>query len=454
MKKPALLLSCLITSLSVLSAQADVVTDWNNAALQAIKATRINPPRASRSLAMAHIAIYDSINAIDGKHESYLFADRHSRRVLDNVIRHLDRRHGNVSRSRFQIAANAAATAAAHKVLLALYPAEQGAFDTLRASSLAALGNGRQKELGIALGEWIGQAVLNSRANDNSGLVVPYAPGTNPADWQPTPPAFAASLLPNWPLVTCFALENGAQFRPPPPPSLSSPQWAAEFNEVKALGAKVGSTRTPEQSDIALFWADGAGTVTPPGHWNVIAQDISAQRALSMVENARLFALLNIAMADAAIVAWDCKYAYNFWRPITAIRNGDLDGNDATEKDATWESFIVTPPFPDYTSGHSTFSGSAATVLALYFGSDAIPFTTLSEDLPGVSRSFISFSQAAEEAGMSRIFGGIHYMAANVAGLDSGASLGEYVVQNYLRSKRHRSHGDDDDDGGHDRDDD
>lgn len=417
MKKTAVMLSCAITTFCVCSAQADVVTDWNSAALQAIKVTRINPPAAARSLAMLHVAIYDAVNGIDRRHEPYLYSD-----------------NTPASASR-----EAAATAAAHKVLSAVYPTQQAAFDALRATILGAIANGPQKEQGVGLGERVGDAVLALRANDGSTTVVPYTPGTNPGDWQPTAPGFAAALLPNWPFLTCFAMESGAQFRPPAPPALSTAQWAAEYNQVKELGSRTSATRTAEQTDIARFWANGGGTVTPPGHWNVIAQDVSEQYGLTMEENARLFALLNIAESDAAVVSWDCKYAYNLWRPITAIRNGDTDGNDATEKDAVWEPLLATPPFPEYTSGHSTFSGAGSVVLAVFFGSDNIPFTTFSEDLPGVARSFNSFSQAAEESGMSRIFGGIHYMSANIAGLESGAALGEFVMQNFLRPKGNRS---------------
>src|SRR5205085_8329625 len=194
------------------------------------------------------------------------------------------------------------------------------------------------------------------------------------------------------------------QFRPPGPPSLDSERYAVDYEEVKELGAAVGSTRTVEQTEIALFWADGAGTETPPGHWNSIAQIIATAQGNTLEENARLFALLNIAMADAAICAWDAKYTFHFWRPVTAI--------NYAEPELNWASFIVTPPFPDYVSGHSTFSGAAATVLASFYGSDNIAFTTGSDFLPGVYRSFNSFSAAASEAAASRIYGGIHFRAA------------------------------------------
>jgi len=231
-------------------------------------------------------------------------------------------------------------------------------------------------------------------------------------------------------------MPNSDSFRPEGPPAIGSAEYAEDYNEVKALGAAVGSTRTPEQDLIALFWSDGAGTVTPPGHWNVIAQRIAFARGNTMRENARLFALLNIAMADAAICAWDAKYAYNFWRPVTAIRNGDNDGNPATAGDPNWSSFIPTPPFPDYTSGHSTFSGAAAGVLAFFYGTTRIRFMTESDALPGVVRHFKNVWAAAREAALSRLYGGIHYRSANDDGLKSGVGIGVWIFTNALQPKK------------------
>ena len=185
---------------------------------------------------------------------------------------------------------------------------------------------------------------------------------------------------------------------------------------------------------------DNCGTATPPGHWNIIARDVARQRGNTLDENARLFALLNIAEADAGIVAWDCKFAFNFWRPITAIQNADRDGNPDTLPEPGWRPLLLTPPFPEYISGHSTFSGAAAIVLATFFGADDIPFTTESEGLPGAARTFPSFSQAAMEAGMSRIYGGIHFMSANLSGLECGVAVGGYVVDHFLRPRPGRSH--------------
>jgi hypothetical protein len=207
------------------------------------------------------------------------------------------------------------------------------------------------------------------------------------------------------------------------------------LNLTKQLGGKESTARTPEQTAIAFFWADGAGSVTPPGHWNLIARDVALQKGNTLEQNSRLFALLNLAEADAGIACWDCKFAANYWRPITAIQHAGEDGNAATEPDPKWEPLLPTPPFPEYTSGHSTFSGAAATVLASFFGEDNIQFTTTADALPGFSRTFNSFWEAAAEAGMSRIYGGIHFMSANQQGLLCGTRIAAYVTEKFLLEK-------------------
>jgi hypothetical protein len=379
------LLCVALLSFAAGPSRADVVGDWNSAALAAIKVDRTSPPKAARALAILHVAIYDAVNGITQTHEPYFVTGKPA---------------GVAS-------VEAAASAAAHRVLIAIYPAGQTQFDELYAAILARIPDGPPQRVGVAWGESVAEAILELRSSDHSDAVVPYTPTPGVGFWQPTPPAFAAALLPQWPMVTPFAMTSGAQFRPPAPPSLDSPRWISDYNLTKELGSVESATRTVDQTAIARFWADGAGTVTPPGHWNVIAQDVAGQQGTTLEENARLFALLNIAEADAAIVSWDCKYQFNYWRPITAIRNGDLDPPVETEKDATWTPLLVTPPFPEYTSGHSTFSGAAAAVLASFFGGDDMPFTTESDDVPGVVRSFSSFSSAAQEAGLSRIYGRI-----------------------------------------------
>jgi hypothetical protein len=386
-------------------ANADVATDWNNAALDAIRAERTAPPIASRSLAILNVSIYDAVNGIARTHERYL---------VPSVA------PGSASRA-------AAASAAAHRALVNLFPANASSFDALHAAILAGIPDGPHKRVGIIWGEFVATVILAVRANDGSNAVVPPPGGSGPGVWVPTPPAFLPYLLPQWGFVRPFAMNSSSQFRPPGPPSLDSQRYTVDYEEVKELGAAVGSTRTEEQTEIALFWADGAGTETPPGHWNSIAQIIADARGNTLEENARLFALLNIAMADVAICAWDAKYTFHFWRPVTAIA--------FVESELNWMSFIVTPPFPDYTSGHSTFSAAAATVLPLFYGTEDLPFTTGSDFLPGVYRSFSTCMDAAEEAAVSRIYGGIHFRSASEDGLQAGISIGQWTFIHYLQPR-------------------
>jgi hypothetical protein len=364
-------------------------------------------------MAMVHTAIYDAVNTIDRTHHPY-----HVQLAVSP----------GASRE-------AAAAQAAHDVLASLYPARQAIFDTALANSLSTIPNGTPKAGGLAIGQQVAAEIISLRSTDRSGETLSYTPGTLPGQWRPTPTAFAPSLLPIWPLVDPWCMDNGSDFRHSDgPPGVSTPQYAAALNEVKALGRATGSTRTQEQTDIARFWADGGGTSTPAGHWNRIAQTVAAAQGNTLSENARMFALLNLAEADAAIVSWDNKYEYDFWRPVTAIQLAADDGNDATTADPDWTPLIGTPPFPSYTSGHSTFSGAAAEVLKQFYGTDSISFTTSAEGAPGVAdRSFTSFSQAAEEAADSRLYGGIHYRFDNEHGMQNGVALGQFVFANELQ---------------------
>jgi hypothetical protein len=290
--------------------------------------------------------------------------------------------------------------------------------------------------------EHVASAILQSRNNDGSAVTVSFPGSTDPGQWRPTI-SFGGivrpALLPQWGSVTPFAIGNPTPFVPPPPPSLGSSQYAADVNQVQSLGSAVSATRTPEQTQIAQFWGYGPGTATPAGHWNQIAHEVAFTQRNTLEENARLFALLNIALADAGIVSWNCKYQYNFWRPITAIQEADTDGNPDTSADPDWMPLLETPPFPEYTSGHSTFSGTAAVILASFYGKDEIPFSIGSDDLPGVHRFYSSFSEASRESGMSRIYGGIHFMSANLNGLASGAAVGQLVAGHWLLPKGNRS---------------
>jgi hypothetical protein len=421
--RPGLLvLTCALNLLPV-SVFADVVTQWNTAALNAIREARTSPPRASRALAILHVAMFDAVNGIDRSYEPF-FVTEFAPGGASDV---------------------AAASAAAHKVLVALFPESAATFDQLHAATLAGIQSEARNARSVEWGESVADQILAWRANDNTDAVIPAPTGEGPGVWVPTPPASAPYLLPQWGHVAPFAMPVGAHFRPLGPPALDTVQYAEHYAEVKAFGALVGSSRTPEQSEIALFWADGAGTETPPGHWNTVARDVADERGNSsirnsLIENARLFALLNVAMADAAICAWDAKYTFNSWRPVTAIRNGDTDGNPLTVAGPSWSSLIVTPPFPDYVSGHSTFSGAAAQILARFYRTDRIAFTTGSDFLPGVTRHFPSFSAAAAEAAISRLYGGIHFRFANDDGLAAGKEIGDWAFDHSMQPKGNRSH--------------
>jgi membrane-associated phospholipid phosphatase len=406
------LVFCLALNIAPL-AESDVVTDWNTVALNAIRVGKTPPPVASRALAILHASIYDAVNGIVRSHEPY-FAK------------------GKAPRSASQ---EAAASAAARKVLIALFPDYAESFEEVHEATLAGIRQGTHKRRGLEWGESVADQILSWRAKDNSDAFVEPPGGDGPGVWKRTPPGFLPYLLPQWGQVTPFAMPRSNFFRPGGPPPLESGKYAADYNEVKDLGEANSKKRTSEQTEIALFWADGPGTVTPPGHWNVIAQDVGTARRNTLQQNARLFALLNVAMADAAISAWGAKYHYNFWRPVTAIQEGDTDGNPATAPDGKWSSLIVTPPFPDYTSGHSTFSGAAAAVLSLFYGTPRIPFTADSDALPGVVRGFRGFLDAAREAALSRLYGGIHFRSANDDGLKAGLGIGGWTFAHTMRPR-------------------
>jgi hypothetical protein len=388
---------------------ANVVIEWNQLALHAVGQARVSPVVASRALAITEAAVYDSVVAIDRSFEPY---------------------HAHVHASR-GASPEAAAAQAAHDTLAALFPAQAGTFDSALAADLVGIPPGRARQ-GVEVGQEVARQILDWRSTDGSSAVVPYAPVTAPGVWRPTPPANMPALAPQWPAVTPFALSAGAQFRPAAPPALGSAEYAAAFNEVKSLGRSDSTTRMDEQTQIARFWNDGLGTAFAMGYWNRIAGQVATDQGLGLVQDARVFALLNIVEADAHIACWDAKYTYNLWRPVTAIPAADTDGNPATEPDATWTPLLVTPNFPSYTSAHSTLSGAAAGVLTALFGSD-YHFTVGAESVPGVTRSFDSFAAAAAEAGQSRIYGGIHYQFDNQNGQALGRAVSQFVVENFLR---------------------
>jgi hypothetical protein len=395
---------------------ADMVLEWNEVAVEATRVARLSPNVQTRALAMVHGAVFDAVNGIEQDYAPYLVQRR----------------------APIWASEEAAAAVAAHGVLVSLLPAQQATLDAALASSLAAVRDGPAENAGVAYGKLVADRMLAERADDGSTDVVTYVPGTDPDDWQPTPPGFAPAALPQWATVEPFGITSPDQFRADPPPSLDSPEFTAAFNQMKVIGAATGSTRTDEQTDIARFWAGPSGTVQPPGHWNNIAREVADAQDNSLAENARMMALLNIGMADALITAWDSKFEYSFVRPVTAIRNADNDGNPDTAADPAWSPLLTTPGHPSYMAAHSSLSATAATILAEFYGNDAIAFTSSAEIAAGgptITRSFDGFWEAAQEAGASRIYGGIHWSFDDQAGLQAGRSVGEFVADNLLRPR-------------------
>jgi hypothetical protein len=391
---------------------ADEIIDWNNVLLNTVRTNSMSPLPQSRISAAMNTAMYDAVNSIARTHQPY---------YVDMTAA------AGTSRE-------AAAAQAAYRVLIGMVPAHQPAYDAALANSLSNVPDGPGKAAGIALGNTVGAAILALRANDGASVVVPYLPGTAPGDWRPTPPANAPAAAPQWANVTPWAMTSPSQFRNPDgPPALSSAEYTAAFNQVKEIGSATNSTRTEDQSNIAQFWAGQGGTFTPIGHWNTIAQTVAESQDNTLEENARMFALLGIAQADAVIASWDNKYHYNYWRPVTAIREAATDGNPDTVADANWSSFITTPNHPSYTGGHGTVSGASGAVLADFFGTDNISFTSSTEGFSVPDRTFTSFSQAATEAANSRLYGGIHWDLDNQDGLAGGRALGHHVAATQLQ---------------------
>jgi membrane-associated phospholipid phosphatase len=387
----------------------NAVIEWNRTLLAIVRTPGAQPAtiHSTRSFAILHAAIFDAVNNIEPKFSPYLV------------------RLSNVPRSASKIAA---ADQAAHDVIVFLYSAFQASLDTELQQDLALLPDNERKAQGIAVGQAVAGQLLAARSADGANVTPPpYVPGTQPGDYQLTPPNFAPADFNQWPQVTPFALEQANEFRPGPPPALTSALYTEVFNEVKSLGFINSTTRTAEQTEIGQFWN---GNIQD--FWNEIAQTAALQRDLNLEHSARLFALLNISLADTAIAFFDAKYTYNFWRPVTAIRLAATDGNPQTDPDPTWLPLPTkTAPDPSYLGAHSAISKAGATVLSFYFG-DQFTFDVSSESLAGVTRHFTSFSAAAEEAGLSRIFAGQHFRTDHIAGKDLGGQVGESTDENIL----------------------
>ncbi|HEX4607030.1 MAG TPA: FG-GAP-like repeat-containing protein [Urbifossiella sp.] len=393
-------------------AAADAALLWNQVALRAIAAEATPAPAAARVLAMLHAAVFDAVNDIEQQYTPY-FTNPAAPAGADP---------------------EAAALVAGDVVLSAVFPDRAAAFDTVRDAQLALIPASQAKTDGLTVGADDATTVTTVRGFDGSDAAAsfPFTPGAAPGDWQPTPPDNAPFLLPGWGNVQPFAIPSAGSFLPSGPPALTSAEYAAAVNEVEQLGSATSPTRTADQTEAAEFWQAGTGTVTPAGTANLIAEQVVRRQNLDLLDSARTFALLNLATADAGIVAWDAKLTDQTWRPVTAIRNADQDGNPATTADPTWTPLLATPNDPDYVSATSTITAAAAAVLEGLFGAD-YPFSTYSPNLPGVSRSFAGFQQAATEAGTSGIYSGVTTRFSDQDGLTTGQAVGAYVLANKLQ---------------------
>jgi hypothetical protein len=401
------LVACANTSHAVGAENA--VSEWNQIALTAtVTATQGAVPQL-RSMTMVQVAMHDAVNLITRKYEPY-------------------RAHGRVRRG---ASPEAAAIAAAHRTLSALFPAQSAVFDAARTASLLARGL-TESNPGYVLGTEVAASLLAERANDGAALAqfAYVAPGSGtPGVW--TAIGTAPALLPGWGKVTPWVMQSGSQFQPDGPPSLASGRWARDYNEVKEIGAADSATRTPEQTEIARFWLGSPAVI-----WNGVARRLIEARSLDVSDSAYTLALMYLAGSDAAIACWDAKYTFNFWRPQHAIRSGHLDGNDRTVADDGWTPLFPTPPHPDYLSGHTTNSGAIAMALALLFGDNpGLPIVAVSPTNPGFTRTWTKFSEGVKEVIEARIYSGIHYRTSDQAGAHVGKKVARYVFRNALRRR-------------------
>ena len=394
---------------------ADPIAAWNQISEQAVKTAGHPPPVAALDFAIVQLAVYDAVESIDGRYEPYYT------RVPGAA--------GSMS---------AAAAKAAHDTLVGLFPAQGGALDVAYANFLAA--NGIDPlDPGTAVGAQVAANMLALRANDGRfpPSPPPFLGSSAIGQWRPTPsllpgppPTMAPGLTPWVATVKPFTMQSDSQFRVDPPPALTSQLWATDYNETRTVGSLTSATRTAEQTEIGYFWADSG-----PVLWQNALRNISGQYLSDTGETARMYALVETAMADAQIACWDSKYFYNFWRPITAIRLGNQDGNPATTVDPNWQPLINTPNFPEYPSGHADISGAITHMLRLFFGTDDLAFqmTSTVALAPQKTRSFTSFSQAEQEVIDARVYVGIHYRNSDTTAEAQGRTVANWVFRHTLR---------------------
>ena len=393
---------CAALSFAPLS-QADVVTDWNHTAIDVMKAAGIAGNPWTRNMAMMNVAMSDAVNTVQGRYTRFAY-------------------NGPAAAS---ASAEAAAASAARDMLIRAVPAQKESIEKAYEASLRSIPAGAAKTSGIAVGEQASAAVFADRANDQTNVPDTYRPLTTPGVWIPT----VLPLFPHYAQAKPWALERADVFRPSPPPALSSALYARDYNETKEMGSVKSLKRTQEQTDAVKFWTQT--NLTPA--WYFAAEQLGAARKLDLADNARVFAILSMAFGNAFIIDWDAKFQYNFWRPMTAIRNGDQDGNDATERDASWTPLNATPMHPEYPSQAGINNGVATGVLHAIFGKGQA--TIVATDLadPKNKRSFTSVQHMSDEQKAVRIWGGIHFRNSLETGEAMGRKIADYLLANTIK---------------------
>jgi hypothetical protein len=385
------------------TASADAITDWNEKAIALVTNHRMLPPQAERVIACMHVAMFDAVNAVDRRYQPY----------------------GATISTPTDASKEAAAAAAAHGVLAQLFPKDGEELRAALTGYLAPTPEGSSKSEGVKLGEAVAAKTLMDRQGDGADAPDAYRPKTKPGVYIPTP--ITASSM--WPKVKPFAMTSPSQFRPQPPLALASAEWATEFNEIKSLGGKASKQRTARQTEDANFWL-----ITGPVSYHPIARQLVAAKKMDLVDSARFMALVSTAVADSFIAVFDAKYHYEFWRPITAIRNGDTDDNPATELDATWQPIDNTPMHPEYPCAHCISSAAVASVIEAVLGSADIPEVTMtSTTAPGVTHRWTNVWTYADEVSLARIYAGFHYRFSTRVGQDMGRQIGRLVTQKLMR---------------------
>ncbi len=386
--------------------------EWNRTLLSIVRTPGAQPPtiHSTRNFAILHAAIFDAVNNIDRTFKPYAVR-----------LSHVSRR----------ASAQAAADQAAHDVLISIYPSFAASLDSELQQDLEQIPHGRDKADGIEVGQAVAAAILALRSGDGSAVTLPpFVPTTQPGSYQLTPPNFAPADFIQWANVTPFALAHANEFRPGPPPELASDEYTRSFLEVKSLGFINSAARTADQTQIGQFWN---GNIQD--FWNEIAQTAALEHRLDLAQSAHLFALLNISLADTVIAFFEAKYTYKLWRPVTAIQMAAIDDNAQTEPDPAWLPLSTkTAPDPSYPGAHSAISAAAAEVLRLYLGG-RITFDVTSESLAGTTRHFTSFSEAADEAGLSRIYAGQHFRFDHIAGKRLGRQVADSVLFTILHPR-------------------